>query len=105
MVDQVGEIEATIKSLTAEAAAFKATLKENLKVGETLTGTKYQASISTRSTYVLDTKKIQKKLDPKDFMNVVSVSMTELKKVMLVEDIDKCVAETKISEVLSVKAK
>lgn len=103
MVDQAGELDSTIKSLTAELSKLKDTLKENLKPGEVLTGTSYQATITERMTQVIDAKKVQGKLDPKAFMAVISVSMTELKKVMLPEDIDKCVAETKVSEALSIK--
>jgi len=105
LVDRAGELDAQLKRISEDLAATKEIIKENLKLGETLTGAKYQASLSQRTAYILDIKKVQKKLDPKDFLEVASVSMTELKKVMLKEDIDKCVAETKISETLSIKAR
>jgi hypothetical protein len=103
-VDEIGKKEAQIEILEAEVKVLKDELKAEMSVGETVTEAEYYAKKGERVNTTYDVKKVKKAInDDKKFINSVSVSSTKVKKYLPLEQLDRCIEETKVTETISVK--
>lgn len=104
IIDKIGYKEAQIKELTTEVEALRKLVKEEINVGEEIREREFFVKKTERATTTYSPAKVKKLINnDKKFIEVVTVSNTKVKTFLSMEQLDKCVDEVKISEVLTIK--
>ncbi len=102
LIDRFGEISEQLKELEAEKERLRNLLIEKIGEGKHY-GLHYSIDISKKVYRVISPAKTLKKLGAKDFLKVVSVNITELKKLLPDFEIAELVEGEKEGFVVSVK--
>jgi hypothetical protein len=103
IIDKLGQVRKEIAELKKQEEELSEIVKAQVEVGHTVYGDKFKVTVRERATPEIDADKVYARLKKNIFLEIVTVSVTALKKYMLEKDIEKCIKKVNITKVISVE--
>ena len=98
IIDRIGYLEGLSEEYKNEAKKLREQVNEEMSIGEKVIESNFYAKKIEKVKREFDTKKIFDKINNIDkFVSAVKVISGQVKQYLSLEDLDECIAETKVS--------